>query len=511
MANSDYMKMAIDAISRLRDELGEGALFPFDRIWTYLTAAENIPSPSRPSLAKPLIAEGYLESTGRNTNAISQARAGSLTTEYRIGPRLRHVTNDSDKGTFISKPFLILAGPSGTGKSRWVRQQAYETWNPSSEERSNNSTPPNYALIPVKPNWHDSSELLGYVTRLGLNEDEQARYAVTDFIRFLAKAWSALDIPHWLCLDEMNLAPVEQYFAEYLSVIETRRLRENMIVTDPILPATSFKELNDGDWARFCDVLELEADSHLREDFRKHGIALPQNLVVVGTVNMDETTHSFSRKVLDRAFVWEMPIGDLASGWEPLRYPNAKRAWKPLRATEGSDAKEILGTLDEPWFGKSEISDAIVAWLIKANEALAGTPFQVSYRVRDELLLLAAARSVETTVELAQALDDGLCGKILPRIEGDEVRTRKALTGLYRLLLEMPAQEEIASEWSEAVSDDDIDFRKLSSLDAGPTFVFDGEDWKNDPFASARPWRRSLAKVRTMLLKLEGQFTSYWD
>ena len=109
-----------------------------------------------------------------------------------------------------SKPFILLAGISGTGKSRIVRQLAYATGGENPEKVQK---PYNYEMISVHPNWHDSTELLGYVTRVSGNPE----YIVTDFLKFIAKAWFYEGIPFFLCLDEMNLAPVEQYFAEYLT------------------------------------------------------------------------------------------------------------------------------------------------------------------------------------------------------------------------------------------------------------------------------------------------------
>ena len=128
-----------------------------------------------------------------------------------------------------SKPFVLLAGISGTGKSRIIRQLAYAT---SNEDPEKTQKPFNYEIISVRPNWHDSCELLGYVTRVSGHPE----YIVTDFLRFIAKAWFYEETPFFLCLDEMNLAPVEQYFAEYLSVIESRKLRDNKIVTDTLIP-----------------------------------------------------------------------------------------------------------------------------------------------------------------------------------------------------------------------------------------------------------------------------------
>lgn len=87
-------------------------------------------------------------------------------------------------------------------------------------------------MVQVKPNWHDSSELIGYVSRVS----GEPVYVAGDFLKFVARAWEEPDVPYFLCLDEMNLAPVEQYFAEYLSVVESRKTDSTGVVTtDPIL------------------------------------------------------------------------------------------------------------------------------------------------------------------------------------------------------------------------------------------------------------------------------------
>ncbi|MDD6506661.1 MAG: AAA family ATPase, partial [Prevotellaceae bacterium] len=202
-----------------------------------------------------------------------------------------------------SKPFLLLAGISGTGKSRIVRELARACWDADSEEYKAQK-PKNFEMVQVKPNWHDSGELIGYVSRVS----GKAEFVAGDFLKFVAKAWEDLDTPYFLCLDEMNLAPVEQYFAEYLSVVESRKRNDDgMVVTDPIL-----KKANE-EWYFNLTAL-LTSDEKIRKQFNDEGISLPQNLIVVGTVNMDETTFSFSRKVLDRAMTIEMNEVDLYAG-----------------------------------------------------------------------------------------------------------------------------------------------------------------------------------------------------
>ena len=138
------------------------------------------------------------------------------TINHNAGKRYSLKNIDNFITALHTKPFLLLAGISGTGKSQKVQELAFMTC--TEELREDGKTMPgNYCLVEVKPNWHDSTELLGYYSAL------TGKYELTDFIRFVYKAAQHSDVPFFLCLDEMNLAPVEQYFAEYLSVLETRR------------------------------------------------------------------------------------------------------------------------------------------------------------------------------------------------------------------------------------------------------------------------------------------------
>ena len=131
-----------------------------------------------------------------------------------------------------AKPFAILAGHSGTGKSRMVRQLAYMTAATGNhkvlfEDAEGNplKSPGNFCMVQVKPNWHDSADLLGYYSEL------KGGFRGTEFVKFICKAYAYPDVPFFVCLDEMNLAPVEQYFAEYLSAIESRRI-EDVVILD---------------------------------------------------------------------------------------------------------------------------------------------------------------------------------------------------------------------------------------------------------------------------------------
>lgn len=319
-----------------------------------------------------------------------------------------------------SKPFLLLAGISGTGKSRIVRELARACWDVDSTEYTAHK-PKNYEMVQVKPNWHDSSELIGYVSRIN---GEQ--YVVGPFLRFMVKAILDPNTPYFLCLDEMNLAPVEQYFAEFLSVIESRKQENGKVVTDPIVdyePTEAYKNLID----QLFDDDEIRAE-YLKEKGGKR-LSIPQNLIVVGTVNMDETTFSFSRKVLDRAMTIEMNEVNLAGGLTQKHETIGKLNFDDLVGmnVEGVDV----------YADHLEVCDKAIAYLQKINDVLEGTPFKVAYRTRNEFLLYVVNnlpyRKDEDGNELseeevvARALDEITSMKVLSRIEGDDQKVKEEL------------------------------------------------------------------------------------
>lgn len=305
-----------------------------------------------------------------------------------------------------TKPFLLLAGISGTGKSRIVRKMAQACWALDSDER-NAQVPSNFCMVQVKPNWHDSSELIGYVSRVS----GKSEYIAGDFLRFVANAWenwlSDDPKPYFLCLDEMNLAPIEQYFAEFLSVLESRKYHENGYITsDPIL------KKDKDDWYRILTAT-LTADDNLRDQFLDEGICLPPNLIVVGTVNMDETTFSFSRKVLDRAMVIEMNEVDIWSG-----LTKGDDEWENIQLGLYDVIPTYVEAQDFYGLTETDLSD-VVQWIENINSKLDGTPFKIAYRTRNEILLYVLNRQTED-FDAQQAFDEAINMKVLSRIEGDK-------------------------------------------------------------------------------------------
>ena len=332
-----------------------------------------------------------------------------------------------------TKPFLLLAGISGTGKSRIVRELAFMTC-PKKLQDEDGTTPGNYCMIEVKPNWHDSTELLGYYSSFN-----GGGYRFTKFDRFVVKAWLNPDVPFFVCLDEMNLAPVEQYFAEFLSVLETRsRDKEGNVVTGALVDKQYFKD----DMKMTTDLGLDKGDDwtiKVRSDLVNKGLTLPPNLIVIGTVNMDDTTYQFSRKVIDRAMTIEMNGGELSQ-----MFGNSNN----LKYRSDEDVVK-LGMFKAPYINADEVIERYQsqAQIIKeklpekleaVNTALKDTPFQVSYRVLNELVIYLGALMDEATAKgeaidddalpalIDQAMDQITLMKILPRIEGDEDMFRRS-------------------------------------------------------------------------------------
>ena len=323
-----------------------------------------------------------------------------------------------------TKPFLLLAGISGTGKSRIVRKLSQATDDidvfANDSERFSCHSPANFCLIQVKPNWHNSMDVVGFKSNIGKDGEH---YEYTPFIEFVGKAWQNLNTPFFLCLDEMNLAPVEEYFAEFLSAIESRSIdASGTYETDPIIkPFKNFGQKVAFDMIEHLigeKVEDVDKMSDLAKRLYDKGLTLPQNLIVMGTVNMDETTFSFSRKVLDRAMSIEMnevSYDEFISGASENDIPtltslNSLLVERPIKAQSVKD----------------DDSYKVIDYLKSINGILEGTPYKLGYRAANEALLYVASAKAFGNGSLTSALDDFTLMKILSRIEGDDSKLKTA-------------------------------------------------------------------------------------
>ena len=415
--------------------------------------------------------------------------------------------------TPLPKPFLLLAGISGTGKTRFVREQAKAN-NPEDPDKALDET---YCLVSVRPDWHEPSDILGYTSRI----NDEAEYIVTDVLKFIVKAWKELFNagisfdgkkfkgteqqlnsirPFWLCLDEMNLAPVEQYFADYLSILETRKWewtkdgKEFTYSCDSLLKPALLSDFSDEKDFQLQNHIGAYEAVELWEHFKKHGISIPFNLIVAGTVNMDETTHGFSRKVIDRALSFD--FGEFfPNDFDAYFEPETKT--KTFSYSIHSEARGLKGQ-----FGTADPDGQQTIQFLKAiNEVLEDTPFQLAYRALNELLLSSFSQQPIDEIELQAVWDDFLMQKVLPRIEGDLDKLSKVNTEQNIL---------------EALQD----VLKRKKEDASEGFMpslwrlWDKErpDLHRETMngETQRITCRSKAKLAWMSNKLENGFTSFW-
>ena len=340
-----------------------------------------------------------------------------------------------------TKPFMLLAGISGTGKSRIVRKLAQATVTEElqkaegykgtnfANDRWTLHSPANFELIQVKPNWHNSMDVIGYLSNI-----PSPHYVFTPFIEFIVKAWQHPEVPFFLCLDEMNLAPVEEYFAEFLSAIESRSFEGEEYLTDPIIkPFNSFGEyvartMVNTLFPNFTAGDTESAITKVIKHFRTRGLTLPKNLIVIGTVNMDETTFSFSRKVLDRAMSVEMNEVNYDSFLTDTTDDDLKAI---VEAFEENDDADLNALLVDRHIEAREIIDDLgddakftIDYLKRINALLEGTPFKLGYRAANEALIYIQASQELGQTDRIAALDNFTLMKILSRIEGDETKLK---------------------------------------------------------------------------------------
>ncbi|MCT2196125.1 DUF3578 domain-containing protein [Paenibacillus sp. p3-SID1389] len=349
-----------------------------------------------------------------------------------------------------TKPFVILAGVSGTGKTKLIKLFA-EALGATSENGQ-------FTLIPVRPDWSDPSDLIGY-------SDLSGKFRPGRVTEVLLEASRNPSKPYFICLDEMNLARVEHYFSDMLSILETQEWRDGRIATAPIIHSSSFVQ---------------------DEDQEVYGnLSIPENVYLIGTVNMDETTHPFSKKVLDRAntiefndiFLDQFPDEELGAGPRPEATPNRflRSDYLQLVDAYNADSKDLISSTTEK--------------LMKINSILEEIHAHVGFRIRDAVCFYMLYNQRFGLLAEDEAFDHQLLQKILPRIQGSSASIRRVLLNLMR----------------ECV---DSSFTVNEYLE-DTTSLFEGDKLK--PLLDRAKYLRSARKIASMLRRLEEDgFTSYW-
>jgi hypothetical protein len=295
----------------------------------------------------------------------------------------------------ISKPFLILTGLSGSGKTKLAHY--FVSWLSKSDSK--------FCLLPVGSDWTNREPLLGYPDALNTGKYIRPDNDVLDLIIDSNRPENA-DKPFFLILDEMNLSHVERYFADFLSAMESG---------EPI-PLHS----GDKDW-----------------DGVPAKLYLGKNLFIIGTVNIDETTYMFSPKVLDRANVIEFQV----SGEEMSEFLNnpAKPDLESIKGAGSSMAADFVAIASgrTPEF---EDEEKLKEVLMKFFSELKPVGAEFGYRTASEIYRFAGIISMLTKRDgskwyIDKIIDAAVMQKLLPKLHGSRRKLEPVLVKLAELCL----------------------------------------------------------------------------
>ncbi|MEI2664065.1 MrcB family domain-containing protein [Rossellomorea sp. LJF3] len=283
-----------------------------------------------------------------------------------------------------TKPFVILSGISGTGKTKIVQLLA-ESLGATAENGQ-------FALIPVRPDWSDGSDLIGY-------RDIKGEFQAGPLTKVLMEANQPenRDKPYFLLLDEMNLARVEYYFSDLLSVMESRDRQDGEMVSAPVV-----------------------------EEEKVGKLLLRDNFYIIGTVNMDETTHPFSPKVLDRANTIE--YNDVVL--DHFGFLTKDSIAEPVAIDNQQMAGRFLN-LKDAFFDHEYLVRKVTGLLVEVNTILEPIKAHFGYRVRDEVCFYMIYNDEGQLMKFEDAFDFQLLQKVLPRLTGNDLKTEEALKKLF--------------------------------------------------------------------------------
>ena len=292
--------------------------------------------------------------------------------------------------SLLTKPFVILTGLSGSGKTKLA--QAFAMWICESDEQ--------YCVVPVGADWTNREPLLGFPNALLENDYKKDEYGVLNLI---IEANANSDKPYFLILDEMNLSHVERYFADFLSVMESK----------------SKISLHSGNVA-WNNVPAK--------------IGFPKNLFIIGTVNIDETTYMFSPKVLDRANVIEFRVAK--EEMENYLQSNSSINLENLEGLGAAMSGSFVEIAKDDGLEATD-TDELNKSLMSFFSELKKTGAEFGYRSASEILRFAAVvNKIEAEWTMTDIIDAAIMQKLLPKVHGSRRRLEPVLKTLGQLCLQ---------------------------------------------------------------------------
>lgn len=301
--------------------------------------------------------------------------------------------------SLLTKPFVILTGLSGSGKTKLA--QAFVQW----ICEDNNQ----YCIVPVGADWTNREPLLGYPNALEPNQYILPDNGVLKLLIEAGKEENASK-PYFLVLDEMNLSIVERYFADFLSAMESGE-------SIPLHAMTNARCQND----------EIDIPGEIQ---------IPKNLYIIGTVNIDETTHMFSPKVLDRANTIEFRITkeEMTSFFQTAGTINME-AIKGKGSGMGESFVDLSGKKDFQDIRTEEITTSLLNFFEELQEAGA----EYGYRSASEMLeLIYNLKILDSELSDDKKLDIAIIQKLLPKLHGSRRKLIPRLETLGKFCFENP-------------------------------------------------------------------------
>ncbi|MBQ4631662.1 MAG: AAA family ATPase [Clostridia bacterium] len=298
-----------------------------------------------------------------------------------------------------TKPFVVLCGMSGCGKSSLARAFA--------ESLGANVENGRFKMISVSSDWNSPARFIGNVTPEG-------KFVPGVATGFIQRAIAEPELPFFLCIDEINLSRPERYMSSFLSALETRRRNEEgRIITDTIFDTDSF-------------------GNDISASYSYGGLYIPDNLYVIGTVNMDDVSYGLTTKFVDRVNIIELSTQNVDVEFD-------FEAMKSGKQSECIDADNEL--LKSKYINLSECKSDLehIQYISKKlqqlNEFLKFSDAALSYRTRDDVLLYVHYNREYELLSEDSLFDMIIMQKVLPRISGIDKSTKDALVELFSLCM----------------------------------------------------------------------------